>query len=61
MKVEVLMVEVVVIVVVSSNGCESCSVRSGSLSGSWVVVVVMMVVIRWNPALPTPRTLSFLT
>ena len=61
MKVEVLMVEVVVIVVVSSNGCESCSVRSGSLSGSWVVVVVMMVVIRWNPALPTPWTVSFLT
>ena len=55
------MVEVVVIVVVSSNGCKSCSVGSGSLSGSWVVVVVMMVVIRWNPALPTPRTLSFLT
>ena len=33
---------------------------SGSLSESWVVVVMMMVVIRWNTALLTPRTVSFL-
>ena len=33
---------------------------SGSLSESQVVVVVMMVVIRWNTALLTPQTVSFL-
>ena len=54
------MVVVVVIVVVSSNGCGSCSGGSGSLSGSRVVVVLMMVDVRWNPASQTPRTVSFL-
>lgn len=56
------MVVVVVIEVVSSNGCESCSVGSGirSLSVSLVVVVFMTVVVRCNPATQTPRTVSFL-
>ena len=54
------MVVVVVIVVVSSNGGGSCSGGSGRLSGSQVVVLVMMEVVRWNPALQTPRTVSCL-
>ena len=61
MKVEVpLMAVVVVIEVVNSNGDGSCSGGSGSLRGSQVVVIGLMVVVRWNPALQTPRTVSFL-
>ena len=60
MKVKVLMVRVVVIVVVSSNGGGNSSGGRGRLSGSQLVVLVMMVVVHWNPALQTPRTVSFL-